>query len=73
MFYIPENGGIETKMKLKSAKGAEIFQFFVCPNMGIFPNIPKNVHIWAYKKLEYLGPLADFNLIFVSIPPFSGT
>ncbi len=35
MFYIPENGGTETKIKLKGAEGAEIFQFFICLYMGI--------------------------------------
>ena len=37
MFYTPENGGIEAKIKLLAFRGAEISAIFICPYMVICP------------------------------------
>ena len=40
-FYRSENGGIETKNKLKHAEGAELWEFSICPYMAIDAQLPK--------------------------------
>ena len=69
MFSTPENGWIETKIKLKAVSGAEIS----CVESSCFAKLLSHI-TYGVRLTEIANisaPETAFNLLFVSIPPFS--
>ncbi len=71
VFSVPENGGIETKSKLKAHLGAEIFVVEYALTAKLLSYIM--YRLANIRIVNNSAPEGAFNLLFVSIPPFSVT
>ena len=65
-----ENGGVGEKIMELSWTETELFDFFVCPYMGIWPYMGIRMDI---KMSNNSASVHDSLIIFSPIPPFSTT